>query len=79
MADPIILDTSRNIYEGFWRQGMVPLTKTIRVLELHGENARVQATCFDIPSEILNEWTIDGLQADIDRIYDTPMMVFPKQ
>lgn len=76
-----MMDVSRHIYESFWRRGQLPLSCSISILDVDdGGKARVAALAYDIPAEMLAEYTVESLQKVLDTLPVEPKgMIWPTQ
>lgn len=78
MAEPVVINVTRDIYEAFWRLGKLPLTRTIRIASiLDGGKAEVRAMSCEIPAELLVEHTVEALQKWLDTLPQTPCIRIP--
>lgn len=64
----MILKYRRAIYESFWKQGQLPITRSIKFTLVEGDKIHATAQCADIPVELFPEYTVESLQTWVDAL-----------
>lgn len=56
----------RDIQESFWKNGKIPITRTIRPHSEHKGDILYVAQCLEIPVELMPEHSVEYIQAWAD-------------